>query len=238
MQENSGIIEFLSKFYCFKNITSIIWDMKTYKRRQVLKALYLTPALGIAASCKENKQKPIPQANALLKKDPKAMELSRAMAKKDLFSMLGQRVKQTMEKSHNCAQTTFFVLSEQFGLGGDDILKALTPLPGIAERGETCGAITGSLMAMGLIYGRDRLDDWETYRKSMIPTGRFCEKFKARMGSTSCCKIQEKAFGKCFNLMNKDDLQEFQRADATAKCSKVVSTAVNIAAEIILEEHA
>ena len=45
-------------------------------------------------------------------------------------------------------------------------------MPGIAERGETCGAVTGPLLAMGLIYGRDlqHLEDWEAYQHSLIPT--------------------------------------------------------------------
>ncbi len=50
------------------------------------------------------------------------MKLSMAMDRKDLHVMLDGRVRQIMEKCHNCAQTAFYVLSEQFGLGGDDIL--------------------------------------------------------------------------------------------------------------------
>jgi C_GCAxxG_C_C family probable redox protein len=164
------------------------------------------------------------------------MELSKSMSKEQVFSMLDQRVILAMEKSHNCAQSTFFALSEQFGLGGDDVLKALTPLPGIAERGETCGAITGALMAMGLIYGRDRLDDWEKYRSSLIPTNEFCRQFEKEMGSTLCHQIQDRSFGKSFNLMDPKDLKEFQRAGATSKCSRVVQKASKIAAEIILED--
>jgi C_GCAxxG_C_C family probable redox protein len=139
-----------------------------------------------------------------------------------------------MEQSQNCAQSTFFALSEQFGLGGDDILKALTPLPGVAERGETCGAVTGSLMAMGLVFGRDNLEDWESYRNSLIPTNEFVGKFEQEMGSTLCCRIQDRVFGKCFNLTEKNELKEFQQAGATPKCTKVVQKAVNLAAGIIL----
>ncbi|OQC65407.1 MAG: hypothetical protein BWX48_02527 [Verrucomicrobia bacterium ADurb.Bin006] len=43
----------------------------------------------------------------------------------------------TMRRCHHCAQATFVSLQEGFGPEGGAIVKALTPLPGIAERGET-----------------------------------------------------------------------------------------------------
>lgn len=210
--------------------------MRPEKRRKFLKSLAAIPFLGAAISCK-----PEPETNQtldkqILKKDPQAMELSKAMDQEQVNAMLDQRVAQIMEKSHNCAQSSFFALSEQFGLGGDDVLKALTPLPGMAERGETCGALTGALMAMGLIYGRDRLDDWEKYRSSLIPTNAFCQRFEKEMGTTLCCQIQERSFGASFNLMDPEQLRSFQRAGATTKCTKVVQKACRLAAEIILDE--
>lgn len=51
----------------------------------------------------------------------------------------------TMRRCHHCAQATFVSLREGFGPEGGAIVKALTPLPGIAERGETCGAVIGAL---------------------------------------------------------------------------------------------
>jgi len=56
----------------------------------------------------------------------------------------------------------------------DSTLKALTPFPGIALRGETCGAVIGPLMAIGLVYGRDDLGDWKGYLASLPPSRRFC----------------------------------------------------------------
>ena len=209
--------------------------MNPNKRRIFLNLAISVPFLGLLFNCKESTKEPPGKPDKYLKKNTESFKLSKSMSKDQVFAMLDQRVILTMEKSHNCAQTTFYSLSEQFGLGGDEILKALTPLPGLAERGQTCGAITGALMAMGLIYGKDRLDDWEKYRSSLIPTNKFCHEFENEMGTTQCCKIQEKVFGKSFNLMDPEDLKAFQRAGATAKCSKVVQKACRLAAEIILD---
>jgi C_GCAxxG_C_C family probable redox protein len=154
------------------------------------------------------------------------------------MKMLDQKVDRNMQLSHHCAQSSFMALNDQFGLNGEQVIKALTPMPGIAERGETCGAVTGPLMAMGLIYGRDfhHLDDWDAYQSSLIPTGQFCDQFEKEFGTILCSKVQEGKFGRCYRLTDPAELQEFQNAGATDKCSEVVRSAVHMAAEVILDD--
>jgi len=156
-----------------------------------------------------------------------------------VMKLLDQKVNSYMQISYNCAQSSFLSLKEQFGLKGDDVLKALTPLTGIAERGETCGAVVGPLMAFGLIYGRDKnkLNDWDIYRESLIPSGKFCKLFEKEYGSTMCHDIQNKKYGRSFILTNPEELKAFQLADATTQCSAVVRKAVHFAANIILDEY-
>ncbi len=164
---------------------------------------------------------------------------NREMPRDLVMKLLDQKVNHYMEISNNCAQSSYLALTEQFEIKGDEVLKALTPLPGIAERGETCGALTGTLMVFGLIYGRGKnnLHDWKVYRDSLIPSGKFCRLFEKELGSTLCHDIQEIKFGRSFQLTNPEDLREFQEADATVKCSSVVRKAVRIAAEIILNDQ-
>lgn len=163
---------------------------------------------------------------------------NRQMPRELVMKLLDQKVDQYMQLSHHCAQSSFLALKEQFGLRGEQVVKALTPMPGIAERGETCGAVTGPLMALGLIYGRDihHLDNWDTYQASLVPSGAFCEKFEKEFGTTLCHKVQEGEFGRFYRLTDPAELQEFQNAGATEKCSEVVRKAVHMAAEIILED--
>jgi C_GCAxxG_C_C family probable redox protein len=163
---------------------------------------------------------------------------NREMPRDLVFKLLDQKVDHYMEISYNCAQSSYLALEEQFGLKGDEVLKALTPLPGIAERGETCGAVLGPLMVFGLIYGRGktRLNDWNIYRDSLVPSGKFCQLFEQGYGSTMCRDIQKDIFGKSFDLTDPEDLREFQEAEVTNRCSSVVRKAVRIAAEIILDD--
>jgi C_GCAxxG_C_C family probable redox protein len=168
--------------------------------------------------------------NGLLKNREMPLEL--------VMQLLDQKVDHYMQLSNHCAQSSFLALSEQFALGGEEVLKALTPLPGMAERGETCGAVTGCLMAFGLLYGRgkNRLQDWEIYQESLVPAGEFCRRFEKVFGSTMCRDIQKAKFGRSFQLTDPEDLKAFREAGATAGCSAVVRKAVRMAAEIILTD--
>jgi C_GCAxxG_C_C family probable redox protein len=163
----------------------------------------------------------------------------RQMPRDLVNKLLDQKVDQYMQLSHHCAQSSFLALQETFGLTGEQVVKALTPLPGIAERGETCGAVTGPLMAIGLIYGRDvhQLENWDTYQKSLIPAGDFCDRFEEEFGTTLCHEVQEGKFGRCYRLTDPEELQAFQRDGATDKCSEVVRAAVHLAAGIILDDE-
>ena len=195
-------------------------------------------ALGACVNTGKDQNKLVTENSDELAFETKLLE-NRKMPRDLVMKLLDQKVNNYMQISSNCAQSSFLALKEQFGLKSDGVLKALTPLTGIAERGETCGAVTGSLMAFGLIYGRDknRLNDWEIYRESLKPSGKFCELFEDEYGSTMCHDIQNKKYGRSFILINPDELKEFQKADATTKCSEVVCKAVRIAAEIILDDN-
>ena len=157
--------------------------------------------------------------------------------KDEVYRSLDQNVTENLALSGNCAQTTFLSLSEQFELEDEAILKALTPFPGIALRGETCGAVTGCLMVLGLVYGRDKgnLNDWQAYLNSLPPSRRFCRKFEKEFGSTMCGDIVETEFGKRFNLADPIEAMEWMNCGALQKCGEVISIGVHIAADIIMD---
>lgn len=212
-------------------------NRRSFLGRSVLAALAV-PFIG-ACSVREND----PESSSPIvsqDEDRFSEELSkmRQMPRDLVYQLLDQKVDQYMQRSHHCAQSSFMAMKELFGLKGEEVVKALTPMPGIAERGETCGALTGPLMAMGLIYGRGihQLDNWETYQKSLIPAGDFYDHFEQEFGTTLCHEIQQGKFGRCYHLTDPGELQEFQNDGATEKCSEVVRKAVHLAADTILHD--
>ena len=204
-------------------------DKKVLKRRKFIKKSSLIAGGLVMGACNVDKGTGDDNDQARL--------LSKGLSRETIMKQLDQRVTSNMHRSHHCAQTAFKSLAEQFGFENDAIMKALTPMPGIGERGETCGAITGSMLALGMVYGREKIDDWETYRASLIPANKLCQRFEEQYGSTMCSDIVECEFGKRYDLMDPEDQMEFQADGATEKCSDVVRTAVKITAELILEKE-
>jgi C_GCAxxG_C_C family probable redox protein len=157
---------------------------------------------------------------------------SEALSEEDL-QKLGQSARDTLSRCRNCAQTAFAVLQVEFDLEGQAILRALTPFPGIALRGETCGAVVGSLMAIGLVYGRDDLDDWHGYIGSLPPARRFTRRFEEANGGTECEPILEAKLGRKFNLADTAQSLEYVEAGGPQVCAQILAGAVQIAAEIL-----
>lgn len=155
------------------------------------------------------------------------------LSQEDDLSALAQKARDTLLRSGNCAQTSFAVLQQECDLEGGAILRALTPFPGIALRGETCGAVIGCMMALGLIYGRDQLDDWKGYISSLPPSRRFCRRFEEAHGSTSCENLLDAKLGRKFNLADRGESFEYVAAGGPQACGEIVASAVQIAAEII-----
>jgi len=154
-----------------------------------------------------------------------------------LLNELDEKVAKYLLVSRNCAQTSFVSLQAQFGLEGGAVLKALTPFPGIALRGETCGAVVGSLMALGLVFGREELDDQAGFAASLVRAREFCHRFEKELGSTMCCEIIDAEFGKKYDLSDPVQLAEWQAAGSLDKCTAVVQKATRIAAEIIISKE-
>ncbi len=147
--------------------------------------------------------------------------------------VFSQKVNETLDISKNCAQTSFVVLQQEFDLDGGPVLKALTPFPGIALRGETCGAVIGCLMAIGLVYGRDGLEDWKGYLASLPPSRRFCRRFEEEHGSVACAELLEIKMGRRYDLASRVDALKYAVAGGKKTCGKLILSAVLIAAEII-----
>ena len=74
-----------------------------------------------------------------------------------------------------CSQAVLAALQDGLNIGNTETLKAATALPGgRGWRGETCGALLGALMALGIVIGREKLEDTEL--KNWIRQGILAER--------------------------------------------------------------
>ncbi len=60
---------------------------------------------------------------------------------------------------------------------------------GMARMGETCGAVTGALMVIGLEHGKTRADDDEAREKAYELVKEFVTQFRSRNKSIVCKEL-------------------------------------------------
>jgi len=155
--------------------------------------------------------------------------------KEEIYKQLDELVDKYYLLYGTCSQTSFHALNEVFELKAENIIKGLVSFPGIALRGETCGAVTGSLLAIGLVYEEDRIDE-ERKRLSRAPSFKFCFEFENEYGTTRCRDVIEHITGKKYPVTKHEDYESMYEEGVFSLCPKVIKKAAKIAASIILEK--
>ena len=86
-----------------------------------------------------------------------------------------------------CGQAVLSAFGEELGLDRELALKIACPFGGgMACMGQTCGAVTGAFMVIGLKHGRTMVEDRTSKEKTYQLTQKFREAFDARNGSIVC----------------------------------------------------
>ncbi|MZP30934.1 hypothetical protein GTO91_14540 [Heliobacterium undosum] len=91
---------------------------------------------------------------------------------------------------YNCAQAVIAAFAEECGVD-EETAKGMAAAfgGGIARTGETCGAVTGAMMAIGLLYGQKSGDDSENKEKTYERVHAFLERFQERNGLLRCKEL-------------------------------------------------
>lgn len=89
----------------------------------------------------------------------------------------------------NCSQAVLAPFAVSSGLSEETALKLTSNFGGGMNEGETCGAVTGALMAIGLKYGRSEADDIQAKEIAAGLASEFKKRFIARYGSLKCKKL-------------------------------------------------
>ena len=137
----------------------------------------------------------------------------------------------------NCAQGTALALMEEFGLGNMEIIKALTPFPGVGGTGEICGGITGSLITFGLYFGGDDRLDFEAMGKTIMTAQKFMAFFEGEVGHLYCADIIEMVI--LGHRLNPGESEEamisFTIEKGFEKCGLPPGIGARLAAEFIID---
>lgn len=152
-----------------------------------------------------------------------------------IFKELDEMVEEYFPKFGTCSQTSFYALNKVFNLNAEEFVKSLVSMPGIALRGETCGAVTGSLLAIAMVYEENIFDE-ERKRLSRQPSYSFCSQFENIFGSTRCRDVIEHVTGKKYNVNKPEDYELLGSEGVYKHCPEIIKEAVHIAAKIILKK--
>ena len=143
------------------------------------------------------------------------------------------KIAQTAEKrfieGFSCSQAVFSAFAETEGIDLETALRIASSFgAGMARMGDTCGAVTGGMMVLGLKFGRTVADDTEAKEKNYRLVHKFVEKFNERFESCTCRDLlgfEPGAPEASQRFANEPELEE--------RCAGFVREAAEILEEII-----
>lgn len=132
------------------------------------------------------------------------------------------------KEGFSCSQAVLAAYCEQFGLDKEQAYKIGSGFSGGMHLDQTCGAVTGALMVIGLKYGRTRADDIEAKMNTAKKVVEFAKKFKERHGTISCTELLG-----C-NISTMEGYEEAKKKDLFKQaCPKYVISAAEILDEML-----
>ncbi len=135
-----------------------------------------------------------------------------------------------MKDHGNCAQSIVAAFSEAFGIDDPLMLRASSGFLGGMMHSLTCGVQTGGVMVMGLVLGRERLEDGtDGLHQIVVTTQELIRRINDRLGSHSCQELTGVDF---------TDLRQaarFSRSDEHQKCFTRVADGAEVIATLISE---
>ena len=170
------------------------------------------------------------------KLDPKDMLAN----KEEIIRRVQRRAEDYNFIMKNCPQGTALALFEEFGVGSMEIIKALTPFPGIAGTGNVCGGVTGSLITFGLYFGTDDRMDYETTGEVIGLSQEFISSFQQEVGTILCSEIIESVtIGYKINPGESPEAMETFASDkGFEKCGLPPAVGAGLCAEFIINKTA
>jgi len=122
---------------------------------------------------------------------------------------------------YNCAQAILSTYCEEFGLDKDTAFKVACGMgAGMGRLQDTCGAVSGAYLLIGLIHGKHTKDGDPAKEKTYALVQEFAKRFEERNKTTKCRELLN------VDLINGDKKEIADRVAAV--CPKMVRDAAEI----------
>lgn len=125
-------------------------------------------------------------------------------------------------REYNCAQTIFSLFSQELGINKELSLKIASGFGAGMNSGETCGAVTGAYMVIGLKSGHASSDPQEKIRTTALIHS-FNSLFLKEHSSLKCKELLG------FNISDPAEKQKAREAGVfQTRCPEFLKTAASI----------
>jgi C_GCAxxG_C_C family probable redox protein len=160
--------------------------------------------------------------------------------KEQVLDRVQRRAEEYNFIARNCARSTALAVMEEFGLGNMQVVQALSPFPGFGGTGWMCGGVTGGLIALGLYFGSDDLQDYEAVGATIMAARQFMPRFEAEAGAVVCPRLHEDVvFGRYMDpAASPENMEAFAQAKGFEKCGLLPGIGARLAAAIIIDSLA
>lgn len=135
-------------------------------------------------------------------------------------------------EGYNCAMAVMSALLEPAGVDPLDYLALAAPFgAGIAREGLTCGALTGAVLALGMLKGPKGYSNREAKEEAYRLCAPVVKAFEKRMGSALCADITGVDIA---TPEGRERMRELRILET--KCVPAVELAARLGAEVILAD--
>lgn len=145
-----------------------------------------------------------------------------------------RRSRELFESGYCCAESVLLAVAENKGIESELIPKIATGFcAGMSFTSGLCGALSGGIMALNMLYGRSEVDDFKSKETTYYMVGKFITEFEKRLGSRNCADLLG-----C-DVSTPEGLKTFEEEDMERqKCHKITEEATSIVIELIEAEDA
>ena len=159
--------------------------------------------------------------------------LERFPEKDQFLDELRARIIQTEIKHHGCAQVIVQTFLDIFGIENRALLMAASPFfAGIALTGQTCGALIGSLMVLGMAFGRQDLDEGlEGLIKGVRPMRRLVKTFGKENEHFTCKGITG------VDLSDSKQAEEYFGTGGLERCANMMADVSVLVGDLLYTEY-
>jgi len=142
----------------------------------------------------------------------------------------GKIAEKTFINGSNCAQAVFTTYCERYGLDHNSGMKLCSALGGgVAYTGNTCGAVTGALLVIGLHFGQAGVEEGFNNRARDMAT-EFLRRFEALYADTNCRGLLG------YDISDPDQKEEIRSLDLfNNRCPGFVGGAARILDQLLKE---